>query len=316
MSKYVVTGGAGFIGSAIVRALLREGAREVVVLDNFLTGYQANLDEVRGAITIVRADIRNYDEIAAVLRGADVVFHEAAIPSVPRSIDDPVPSHEINIDGTFNVLRAAAAGGVRRVVYAASSSAYGDTAVLPKVETMAPLPKSPYALQKLVGEYYARVFTATFGIETVSLRYFNVFGPRQDPSSQYSGVLSVFIKAAVERRAPMIFGDGEQSRDFTYVEDVAELNLKAARAAGVSGKMYNAGNGGRITLNEAWRLVQKIEGVAIPPAYGPPRPGDVHDSQADTTAAAADLGHAPRFSFEEGLRLTVGWYKAQTGSAN
>ena len=311
MSKYVVTGGAGFIGSAIVRGLLREGARQIVVLDNFLTGHEDNLDEVRSAIDVQRADIRNYEEIAPILKGADVVFHEAAIPSVPRSINDPVPSHEINIDGTFNVLRAAAAGGVRRVVYAASSSAYGDTEALPKVETMAPRPKSPYALQKLVGEYYAHIFAATFGIETVSLRYFNVFGPRQDPYSQYSGILSLFVKAVVERRSPTIFGDGEQSRDFTYVEDVVDLNLKAARATGVSGKLYNGGNGGRITLNEAWRLVQQIEGVTIPANYGPPRPGDVHDSQADTTTAIADLGHAPRFSFEGGLRLTLAWYKAQ-----
>ncbi len=311
MSKYVVTGGAGFIGSAIVRGLLREGAGEVVVLDNFLTGREENLEEVRRSIAVARADIRHYEEIAPVLRGAEVVFHEAAIPSVPRSIDDPAPSHEVNIDGTFNVLRAAAAGGVRRVVYAASSSAYGDTETLPKVETMTPQPKSPYALQKLVGEYYARIFAETFGLETVSLRYFNVFGPRQDPSSQYSGVLSLFIKAAVERRAPAIFGDGEQSRDFTYVEDVVDLNLKAARAAGAAGKMYNGGNGGRITLNEAWRVVQKIEGVAIGANYGPARSGDVRHSQADTRAAVAELGHAPRFSFEEGLRLTIAWYKAQ-----
>jgi UDP-glucose 4-epimerase len=311
MSKYVVTGGAGFIGSAIVRGLLREGARHVVVLDNFLTGHQENLDEVRSAIDLQHADIRNYEEIAPILKGADVIFHEAAIPSVPRSIDDPVPSHEVNIDGTFNVLRAAAEGGVRRVVYAASSSAYGDTAVLPKVESMTPRPKSPYALQKLVGEYYAQIFASTFGIETVSLRYFNVFGPRQDPSSQYSGVLSLFIKAVVERRSPTIFGDGEQSRDFTYVDDVVDLNLKAARAAGASGKLYNGGNGGRITLNEAWRLLQEIEGVTIPADYGPPRPGDVHDSQADTASAAADLGYAPHFSFEEGLRLTLAWYKAR-----
>jgi UDP-glucose 4-epimerase len=311
MNKYVVTGGAGFIGSAIVRGLLREGAQRVVVLDNFLTGHEENLDEVRSAIDLQRADIRSYEEIAPILKGAGVVFHEAAIPSVPRSINDPVPSHEVNIDGTFNVLRAAAEGGVGRVVYAASSSAYGDTEVLPKVETMTPRPKSPYALQKLVGEYYAQIFATNFGIETVSLRYFNVFGPRQDPTSQYSGVLSLFIKAVVERSLPTIFGDGEQSRDFTYVEDVVDLNLKAARAPGVSGKVYNGGNGGRITLNEAWRLVQQIEGVAIQANYGPSRPGDVHDSQADITSAVADLGHAPRFSFEEGLRLTLAWYKAQ-----
>jgi nucleoside-diphosphate-sugar epimerase len=311
MSKYVVTGGAGFIGSAIVRGLLREGGRRVVVLDNFLTGHEQNLDEVRSSIELERADIRRYEEIAPILKGADVVFHEAAIPSVPRSIDDPQPSHEVNIDGTFNVLRAASAGGVRRVVYAASSSAYGDTEVLPKIETMQPRPKSPYALQKLVGEYYARIFAETFGIETVSLRYFNVYGPRQDPTSQYSGVLSLFIKAIVERRSPTIFGDGQQSRDFTYVEDVVDLNLKAACAPGVSGRLFNGGNGGRITLNEAWRLLQKIEGVSISAIHGPPRAGDVRDSQADTTAAAAGLGYAPRFSFEEGLRLTLEWYKAR-----
>jgi nucleoside-diphosphate-sugar epimerase len=239
-----------------------------------------------------------------------VVFHEAAIPSVPRSIDDPVPSHEVNIDGTFNVLRAAREGSVGRVVYAASSSAYGDTEVLPKVETMTPRPKSPYALQKLTGESYCAVFSAVFGLETVALRYFNVYGPRQDPSSQYSGVLSLFMKAAIEGRAPTIFGDGEQSRDFTYVEDVAELNLKAARAAGVSGKVINGGNGGRITLNQAWALVERLAGVAIPAKYGPPRAGDVHDSQADTTLAVECLGHAPQFSFEEGMRRTLDWYRA------
>src|ERR1039457_661365 len=282
MSKYVVTGGAGFIGSAIVRGLLREGSGQVVVLDNFLTGHEENLDEVRSAIDLQRADIRNYEEIAPILKGATAVFHEAAIPSVPRSIHDPVPSHEINIDGTFNVLRAAAAGGVGRVVYAASSSAYGDTEVLPKVENMTPRPKSPYALQKLVGEYYCGIFTGVYGLETVALRYFNVYGPRQDPSSPYSGVLSLFMKALLERRSPTIFGDGEQSRDFTFVEDVAELNLKAARAPSVSGKVYNGGNGGRITLNLAWALLQEIQGVKIPASYGPPRVGDVRDSQADT----------------------------------
>lgn len=312
MIKYVVTGGAGFIGSALVRGLLREGAPKVIVIDNLLTGHEENLEEVRTRVELHRADIRRYEEIADILRGADIVFHEAAIPSVPRSIDDPIPSHEINLDGTFQVLRAAQDGGVKRVVYAGSSSVYGDSAVLPKVETMSPAPKSPYALQKLASEYYATVFTSCFGLETVSLRYFNVFGPRQDPSSPYSGVLSVFMKAIVERRSPTIFGDGEQSRDFTYVEDVVSLNLKAARAQGVAGKVYNAGNGGRVTLNQAWDLLQKIENVRIAPQYGPSRAGDVRDSQADTTAAAAGLGHAPQFSFEQGLRLTLDWFRKQS----
>ena len=315
MSHYVVTGGAGFIGSAIVRRLLAEGARQVVAIDNLLTGKEANLEEVRHAIDFRRADIRHYEEIAPLVRGAAVVFHEAAIPSVPRSIDDPVPSHEVNIDGTFNVLRAAHEGKVGRVVYAASSSAYGDTLVLPKVESMTPRPKSPYALQKLVGEYYCSVFSSVYGLETVALRYFNVYGPRQDPTSPYSGVLSLFLKAVLERTQPTIFGDGEQSRDFTYVEDVAELNLKAARAGNVAGKIYNGGNGGRITLNQAWGLVQKLEGVQIPAVYGPPRAGDVRDSQADTAAAIRDLGHAPRYSFEEGMRLTLEWYRQAAAAA-
>jgi UDP-glucose 4-epimerase len=311
MSHYVVTGGAGFIGSAIVRALLREGARRVVVIDNLLTGHESNLEDVRASIDFERADIRHYEEIAPILRGAAVVFHEAAIPSVPRSIAEPALSHEVNIDGTFNVLRAAREGQAGRVVYAASSSAYGDTEVLPKVETMTPHPKSPYALQKLVGEYYATVFSEVYGLETVSLRYFNVYGPRQDPSSPYSGVLSVFMKCLLEKRAPAIFGDGEQSRDFTYVEDVAALNLKAARARNVSGRVYNGGNGGRITLNQAWALVQKLGGAGLPPVYGPPRAGDVRHSQADTAAAVRDLGHAPQFSFEEGMRRTLEWYRGQ-----
>ena len=310
MSHYVVTGGAGFIGSAIVRRLLAEGAERVVVIDNLLTGKEANLEEVRGKIDFQNADIRNYEEIAPIIRGASVVFHEAAIPSVPRSIDDPIPSHEVNANGTFNVLRAAKEGKVGRVVYAASSSAYGDSDVLPKVESMAPKPKSPYALQKLLGEYYCNIFSGVYGLETVSLRYFNVYGPRQDPSSPYSGVLSIFMNCVITGKQPTIFGDGETSRDFTYVEDVAELNLKAARARNVSGKVYNAGNGDRITLNQAWALAQKLAGVKIPPVYGPPRVGDVRDSQADTTLAVRDLGHAPRFSFEEGLRRALDWYRS------
>jgi UDP-glucose 4-epimerase len=216
----------------------------------------------------------------------------------------------VNIDGTFNVLRACQEGGVHKVVYAASSSAYGDTEVLPKTETMPPNPLSPYAAQKLMGEYYCQVFHSCFGLDTVALRFFNVYGPRQDPSSPYSGVLSLFLKALVERRSPTIFGDGEQSRDFTYVEDVAGLCLKAAAAEGVSGKVYNAGNGGRYTLNQIWTYLQKLEGVSLPAVYGPPRAGDVRDSQADTTSAVRDLGHAPQFSLEEGLRRTLDWFRA------
>lgn len=310
MNKIVVTGGAGFIGSGLVRKLLEKGAGRVTVVDDLSSGKRENLDEVRSSVDFELADIRNYAEVAPIVAGADVVYHLAAIPSVPRSIAEPVPSHEVNIDGSFQVFRACADGRVRRVVYAASSSAYGDTDVLPKVESMAANPKSPYAAQKLMGEYYARIFTECFQLETVSLRYFNVYGPRQDPSSAYSGVLSLFMKALIERRAPTIFGDGEQSRDFTYVEDVAELCVKAADAPGVSGRVFNAGNGNRYTLNEVWKVLCGIEGAEIQPVYGPPRQGDVRHSQADTTAAVGQLGHAPRFSLEEGLRHTLAWYKA------
>ena len=306
--KYVVTGGSGFIGSGLVRALQARGdAAEIAVIDSLLTGFKKNLDGLTG-VEFHQVDIRDYHAIAPVIAGADTVFHLAAIPSVPKSIADPIPSHDVNINGTFAVLRAAKDGGVRRVVYAASSSAYGDTEVLPKVESMKPLPKSPYALQKLVGEYYCNVFTTCFGLETIGLRFFNVYGPRQDPMSPYSGVLSLFMKHLIARTTPTIHGDGGQTRDFTYVEDVAGLVIKAS-TAGVPGTTYNAGNGGRYTLNEIWSMLQKIEGVEIQPNYGPGRAGDVRDSQADTEAAKRELGHDPRFSIEEGLRRTLEWYK-------
>jgi len=308
MRKSIVTGGAGFIGSALVRKLLAAGS-EVVVIDNLLTGNEKNVSEVRDRIEFHRIDIRDYAAIAPVIRGAGVVYHLAAIPSVPRSIDDPVPSHEVNIDGTFNVFRAAAEGGAGRVVYAASSSAYGDSETLPKIETMLASPKSPYAVQKLLGEYYASVFHSCFGLETVSLRFFNVYGPRQDPSSPYSGVLSLFMKHLLARTRPTIFGDGEQSRDFTYVDDVAALCIKASTAEGVAGQMYNAGNGGCFTLNFIWSVLQRMEGVSLPAQYGPPRAGDVRHSMADTSTAARDLGHAPQVTIEEGLKRTLEWYR-------
>jgi UDP-glucose 4-epimerase len=310
MSRYVVTGGAGFIGSTLVRNLLEEAESSVAVLDNYLTGKRDNLSSLGGRFEMHDADIRDYDAVRRSLAGADVVFHLAAIPSVPRSIHEPVPSHEVNVDGTFNVLRAAVEAGVRRVVYAASSSAYGDTETLPKVETMEPRPKSPYAVQKLVGEHYAAAFRECYGLETVSLRFFNVYGPRQDPSSPYSGVISVFMRCLLEGASPTVYGDGEQTRDFTYVEDVAALCRKAAAAPPAAcGRTYNAGNGDRYTLNQVWETLGRIHGSRIPVVYQPPRAGDVRDSQADTRAAREMLGHAPRFTLEEGLRRTLSWYR-------
>lgn len=311
MKKYVVTGGAGFIGSALVRGLLEKGDGAVQVVDNLLTGHARNLEEVSSRIGMHHVDIRDYEKLAPVIRGADCVFHLAAIPSVPRSIHEPTPSHEVNIDGTFNVFLAAKEGGVGRVVYAASSSAYGDTEVLPKVETMAPSPRSPYAAQKLMGEYYASSFHICYGLESVSLRFFNVYGERQDPTSAYSGVISKFMTSLIQRTPPTIYGDGENSRDFTYVRDVVELVIKASGAPGVAGRVFNAGNGNRYTLNELWAALQKIEGIELPCNYAPAREGDVMHSQADTEAARRDLGHNPRFSFEDGLRRTLAWYREQ-----
>ena len=309
MKKYVVTGGAGFIGSALVRGLLVLGDGSVEIIDNLSTGHQQNVAEVSSQISFHHADICDFGAIRSVISSADTVFHIAAIPSVPKSIVDPVPSHESNIDGTFNVLRACVEGRVRKVVYAASSSAYGDTEVLPKVETMSPNPKSPYAAQKLMGEYYCSAFSSCYGLDATSLRFFNVYGPRQDPGSPYSGVISVFMSCLLQHTTPTIYGDGEQTRDFTYIEDVVDLVIKASKARGVAGKVFNAGNGNRYSLNQIWNLLQKIEGVEIPALYGPSRAGDVRDSQADTNAAVRELGHAPRFSIEEGLRHTLQWYR-------
>jgi nucleoside-diphosphate-sugar epimerase len=309
MTRCIVTGGAGFIGSTLVRSLLSRGDSTVEVIDNLYSGHEKNLAEIRERIVLHQVDIRDAAGVANVIQGSDIVFHLAAIPSVPRSIHEPVPSHEVNINGTFNVLQACSKAKVKRVVYAASSSAYGDTDVLPKVETMLPRPKSPYAAQKLMGEYYGDVFHACYGLETVSLRFFNVYGERQDPSSPYSGVLSLFMRALIEHKSPTIHGDGEQTRDFTYVSDVASLCCKAAFSTAAG--MYNAGNGHRYSLNHIWDLLQKIEGVSLPAVYVPARVGDVRDSQADTRAARRDLGHDPQYTLEEGLRRTLAWYRAQ-----
>lgn len=312
MKKSIVTGGAGFIGSALVRALLDQGHR-VHVIDNLSSGSLDNLEEVANRITVYEYDVTDYDRIAPVIAGVDRVFHLAAVASVPQSISQPFISHNTNINGTFNVLRAALEGKVGRVLFAASSAAYGDSPALPKVESMAPRPLSPYASQKVLGEYYMTNFAECFGLETVSLRFFNVFGPRQNPTSAYSGVLSVFMSCLLERQSPTIFGDGEQSRDFIYVDDVVNLLLTASNApvGVVSGKVYNAGNGSRYTLNQVWKLLQEFEHVTLPAKYGSPRAGDVRDSQADINLLSHDLGYSPQFSFEDGLRRTLDWYRAR-----
>ena len=315
MSHYVVTGGAGFIGSAIVRRLLGEGASKVVVVDNLLTGHERNLEEVRSRVDFQRADIRNYGEIAPLMKGASVVFHEAAIPSVPRSVSDPMTSHRANVEAALNVLVAARDAGVKRLVYAGSSAAYGNAPTLPKREDMPPNPLSPYALQKLVAEQYCQMFTLLYGFETVTIRYFNVFGPRQDPGSPYSGVISLFATALLEGRQPTIYGDGEQTRDFTYVANVVDGVLRACDAQHVAGEVINVATGGRISLNELLRVMNRIIGTDIQAVYAEPRAGDVRDSQADISKATRLLGYAPRVGLDEGLKRTVAWCRGETPAA-
>jgi UDP-glucose 4-epimerase len=299
----LVTGGAGFIGSHLATALLAQG-HSVRVLDSLITGLRTN---VPSGVEFMEGDLTDSKTAAAAVRDCEVVLHQAAIPSVPRSISEPRPSHQANIDGTFNVLLAARDAGVRRVVYAASSSAYGDTLILPKVEDMPANPRSPYALQKQVGEAYCQLFTRLYGLETVSIRYFNVFGPRQHPTSPYSGVLSLFIKAALDGASPTIHGDGNQTRDFTYIDNVVDGVLLAAHAPGAAGEVINVACGGRVSLNEAWATLGTILGPLPTPIYAPPRAGDVRDSQADTSKAKRLLDYHPHVPFEEGLRRTVEW---------
>jgi len=307
MASYLVTGGAGFIGSHLAEELLRRGHR-VRVADNLMTGKRTNLASIKAA-EFLEGDLADLAFAAQAVAGMEYVLHQAAIPSVPRSVEDPVTSNRANITATMNTLWAAKGAGVRRLVYAASSSAYGNTPTLPKREDMPTNPLSPYALQKFVGEQYCRLFTNLYGFETVSIRYFNVFGPRQDPGSPYSGVISQFATALLAGRQPTIYGDGEQTRDFTYVANVVDGVLRACEASKANGEVINVATAGRISLNDLVRVMNRIIGSSVQPIYREPRAGDVRDSQADISKAKALLGYTPTVSLEEGLKLTLDWFQ-------
>jgi nucleoside-diphosphate-sugar epimerase len=310
--RYLVTGGAGFIGSNIVDELVRRGA-SVTVLDDLSAGKESNLAGVRDKIDLHVGSITDLPTTQKACEGADYVIHLAARTSVPRSVKDPIETNRVNIDGTLNVLVAARDAKVKRLVYAASSSAYGETPTLPKVETMTAAPISPYGVTKYVGELYAQVFGRVYGLENASIRFFNVFGPRQDPTSQYSGVLSRFMLAILDGQTPVIYGDGEQSRDFTFVSNVVDEVLRASEAPGASGKVFNGGTGARITLNQVLQQLGQITGKPIAAKHEPERNGDIRDSQADISLARAVLGYQPKVMFEEGLRRTWEWYQANFG---
>jgi nucleoside-diphosphate-sugar epimerase len=310
MALYLITGIGGFIGSSLARALLARG-EQVRGVDNFATGRRENLAEILGRIDFREADILDLDAMKSACAGADYLLHQAAIPSVPKSVLDPVGSNRANVDGTVNVLVAARDAKVKRVVYAASSSVYGDTPTLPKHEGMTPNPISPYAVAKLASEHYMVSFYRCYGLETVALRYFNIFGPRQYPSSPYSGVLAKFITVMLRGEQPTIFGDGEQSRDFTYIDNAVEANLLAcsALAQQAAGQVFNVATGRRVTLNETFKLLQKLTGYSGQPTHSAERGGDIKHSLADISKAEAGLGYKPKVDFEEGLRRTVDWYR-------
>jgi UDP-N-acetylglucosamine/UDP-N-acetyl-alpha-D-glucosaminouronate 4-epimerase len=310
--RYLVTGGAGFIGSNVVDALVR-GGHDVVVLDDLSTGKKSNVATVRGKIDLRVGSILDLRTVRSACRKVDYVIHLAARTSVPKSVKNPIETNRANIDGTLNVLVAARDAKVRRFVFAASSSAYGETSALPKIETMPAEPISPYGVTKYVGELYARVFGRVYGLENASVRYFNVFGPRQDPTSQYSGVLSRFMLAVLQGKPPVVYGDGEQSRDFTYVDNVVDETLRACEASGASGRVFNGGTGARITLNQVLRVLETITGKKIHAKYDAPRAGDILHSQADISLARKVLGYEPRVSFEEGLKNTWQWYTGAYG---
>ena len=308
MEKFLVTGGAGFIGSNICKELVSQGCF-VRVIDNLLTGKKSNLEDFIDKIEFIEADMGDENIARTAMKGIDVVLHQGALPSVPRSVDDPAATHKHCVDATFTLLLAARDAGIKRFVYASSSSAYGDTPTLPKVETMPPMPLSPYAVGKLVGEYYCSVFYKVFGLETISLRYFNVFGPHQDPTSQYAAAIPAFVTAILKDKPPTVFGDGLQSRDFTYIDNVVEANLLAARAEHTAGEVLNIACGQAVTVNETIDIINELLGKSIKPIYDPPRPGDVKHSLADITLAEKLLIFKPTVPFKQGLQRAIDWYR-------
>jgi UDP-glucose 4-epimerase len=305
--KYLITGGAGFIGSNIAIEILKRGD-SVRIIDNFATGRKINIEPILDQVELVDGDIRDFWTVSEAVDGVDYVLHQAALPSVPRSVKNPLTSNAVNIDGTLNILEASRQAGVKRVVSACSSSVYGESEVLPKVETMGPSPLSPYAVTKLAGEEYCKVYYRLYGLETVSLRYFNIFGPRQDPNSQYSAVIPLFIKAVLKNKRPLIYGDGEQSRDFTYIANAVSANLKACTASDAPGKCYNVACGERFTLNQILKMLGEIVGREVTAKYVDARPGDIKHSMADIEAIKADLDYSPDYDFKTGLEETFKWF--------
>jgi nucleoside-diphosphate-sugar epimerase len=308
--KVLVTGGAGFIGSHIVDTLIEKGCK-VTVLDNLSTGKLSNLEHVREKITFIKGDIEDLDVLRQATKNCDVVFHEAALVSVPQSVQEPIKSAMINDIGTLNMFEAARENHVKRVVFACSSAVYGDDPEVPKHEQMRPKPMSPYAVQKLTGEYYAQIYFDLYGVEAVSLRYFNVYGPRQDPSSPYSGVISIFMSRANQEKAPVIYGDGKQTRDFVFVKDVVWANLLAASAEGIGKEVFNVGIGSSTSINELWKTICDMAELNISPQYGPERPGDILESVSNIDRIQKRLGFNPQYSFEKGLKITFDWYKTE-----
>jgi len=308
MERFLVTGGAGFIGSNICKKLISEGCF-VRVVDNLLTGKKSNLTDIIDKVEFIEADMGDEEVAHSAMKDIDVVLHQGALPSVPLSVDNPAATHKHCVDATFTLLLAARDAGIKRFVYASSSSAYGDTPTLPKVETMPPQPLSPYAVGKLVGEYYCSVFHRVFGIETISLRYFNVFGPHQDPTSQYAAAIPAFVTAILKDKPPTVFGDGLQSRDFTYVDNVVEANLLAARVKHTGGEVINIACGQAVTINETIDVINELLGKNIKPKYEPPRPGDVKHSLADISLAKKIIGFRPKVQFKQGLQRAIDWYR-------